>query len=111
MPGALDITWESPCGKTITSPATRWTAGWSTMPPQHEPAVTTWKSITCSAPGTMRGAISGAAGVSVAQGAEASTLKNTAPVRRTARSTSDSGSLTPIPAAALVRARERQDER
>src|SRR5262245_40310884 len=45
--------------------------------------------MPCSTPGTMYGPISRAAGASPAQGAEPSTVKNTAPVRRTTRSTSE----------------------
>ncbi|MCG3144573.1 MAG: hypothetical protein HONDAALG_02009 [Gammaproteobacteria bacterium] len=41
IPGALDMTCASPCGKTITSPALSCTCGSPTSPPQHEPLVTT----------------------------------------------------------------------
>src|SRR5215467_14620217 len=62
---------------------------------QQPPEVTAWNIMTCSATGMTEPAIFAAAGVVAAQGALAFTSKNTAPLSRTERSTSDSMSTHP----------------
>ncbi len=75
MPGALEMTCASPCGNAMTSPASSRTGASSMRPPQHEPAVTTWYSMTCSMPGMRCGPTSRDGGVSATQGAEPSMRK------------------------------------
>lgn len=77
----------------MTSPASRCTGGSPTIPPQHSPEVTTWYSMTCSAPGSTSGRIARAGSVSAAHGALPSILKKIAPVSRTVRSTSETVSV------------------
>ena len=67
MPGALDITWASPCGNRTMSPVATRTGVSPTTAPQHVPRVRTWYSITCSEPGITAAAISRAAGASATQ--------------------------------------------
>jgi hypothetical protein len=93
MRGALDITCASPCGNTITSPACNSIGGSPTSPPKQVPRVTMWYSSMCSTPGMSRGTSSRAFGASATHGAVASTRKNTAPRKRTARRTSDNASV------------------
>ncbi len=68
MPGALDITCASPCGKRTTSPSSRRIGDSPAIAAQHEPLTTPWNSIMCSAPGMIAGMISGAGGASATQG-------------------------------------------
>jgi hypothetical protein len=75
IPGALEMTCASPCGKTITSPSESRTGSSPAMPPQHVPFVTTWYSIRCCTPGMTADAISCAAGAAATHGGEASMVK------------------------------------
>ena len=71
------------------SPSRSAIGGSPMSPPQHEPFVMTWYSMTCSAPGRICGATVAAGGVSATHGGEPSTRKKTAPVSLTARRTSE----------------------
>ena len=62
IPGALDITCGSPCGKRTTSPASRRSGDSPAIAAQHEPLTTPWNSIMCSAPGMIAGMISAGGG-------------------------------------------------
>ena len=60
---------------------------------QHVPRKLMWNGITCAAPGISLSPISAIFGVSHAIGSQARRSKNIAPVRRTARKTSDKTSI------------------
>ena len=68
------------------------TRGPSSSPPQQAPCVNTWNEMICWARGTRIGASVSPSGMPLDQGAVDSSMKNTAPRRRTVFSTSDSGS-------------------
>src|SRR5688572_27293230 len=80
---------------TTTSPVSSRIAGRPAMTHQATPWVITWYDMICWAPGRIAGASVLPEGASATQGVEASTRKNSDPVRRTARKTSDSAS-TPL---------------
>ena len=58
-PGALDRTWASPWGNITMSPAASLTGFCPARAAHAAPLVTTWYSMTCSAPGTRRGNLGG----------------------------------------------------
>ena len=68
MPGVLERTCASPCGKTIMSPSRSRIGGCPTACPQHVPRAMTWYSITRCAPGMTMPAMSREGGVSATQG-------------------------------------------
>jgi hypothetical protein len=77
---------------TITSPATSGTGGRPAISHQQAPRVIRWYEMTCWARGRMAGARAAVVGASAAQGVEASTRKNSAPVSLTG-SNNTSGSV------------------
>src|SRR5690242_2863667 len=93
MSGALDSTCGSPCGKTTRSPVASGIGDPSSTQAHPVPSVTTWYGTRWSAPGKIPPTIERPAGVAATHGSTAQISKKTAPVRRTARSTSDSASI------------------
>jgi hypothetical protein len=89
------MTFSRPLGKIATSPASSRSGGIepSVSATQHDPEITAWNEMTCSASGIIVAAIVAVDGDSPTQGVPASTSKNSAPVRRTARNTSERTSM------------------
>src|SRR5687768_3795941 len=77
---------------TTISPVCKWTAGPSASVTQHVPCDTMWYDTTCCAPGRMVRTSAVAVGISSAHGEVASNGKNSAPVSRIVRRTSESTS-------------------
>lgn len=64
IPGALDSTCGSPCGKITMSPVSSLIGGRPSTAAQPLPLAIMWYSITCSQPGSTASAISLAGGAS-----------------------------------------------
>src|SRR5262249_45459712 len=88
-PGSLETTCRSLCGRRMTSPAWSWTGGSPPPPTPPPPEALGGEGATRATPAPRNGSTAAVAGPSNAQGATASTEKNTAPVRRIDRSTSE----------------------